>query len=155
MEYPVLECKEVTLNFWTIWFPMIFAVAFGIPGLTVLSICLFGYGGVTMSFVGIPFVMIGAVAAWFVLRTVSRYRKVKRHGKRIQGTVYGYMDDNVLLNDRPAQVVKLLVQTSDGPRFILYQLATTAKPYGVQDKIDLMVYENCFMICKDREVAHW
>ena len=35
------------------------------------------------------------------------------------------MDDNVLINDQPAQIVKLLVQTPDGLRFILYELGHT------------------------------
>ena len=29
MEYPIIKCKEATINFWTVVFPMIFAVAFG------------------------------------------------------------------------------------------------------------------------------
>lgn len=67
----------------------------------------------------------------------------------MQATVYGYMDDNVLINGRPAQIVKLLVQTPRGPRFILYQLGDTLKRYGVNDSVDIMMYENYFMICKN------
>ena len=41
MEYPVLECKEATLGFWTIWFPMIFVVAFGLSGIIMIPFGLF------------------------------------------------------------------------------------------------------------------
>lgn len=155
MEYPVLECKEATVNFWTFWFPMIFAAAFGLPGLTVLAIAIFGRGMGGMFVVALPFLLIGGVALALTLRTLLRYRKVKKYGKVIHATVYGYMDDEVLINGRPAQIVKLLVQTQDGPRFLLYQLGNTLKPYGIHDRIELLVYENYFLICKERNVAVW
>ena len=155
MEYPVLECREATMNFWTLWFPMIFAAAFGIPGLIIMAISFMGHGMRMMFVIGLPFALIGAVALWLTLRTVMRHAKVKKHGTVIQATVYGYMDDNVLLNDRPAQIVKLLVQTKNGPRFILYQLGSTVKLYGVQDKIRVLVYENYFLIDRNRDTVLW
>ena len=155
MEYPVLECREATMNFWTLWFPMIFAAAFGIPGVIIMALAFTSYSMRMMFVIGLPFALIGAVALWMTLRTVTRHAKVKKHGTVIQATVYGYMDDNVLLNDRPAQIVKLLVQTKNGPRFLLYQLGSTLKPYGVQDKIQVMVYENYFLIDRNRETVLW
>ena len=155
MEYPVLECKAANMNFWTIGFPAIFAAAFGIPGLIVTILAAKGFGGMFLFGIGLPFLLIGVGAAVFMIRTISRYAKVKRNGKTIQAAVYGYMDDSVLINNRPAQIVKLLVETPDGPRFILYKLGNTLKPYGINDRIDLMVCEDCFMICKNREIAKW
>lgn len=154
MEYPVIDCKESTLSFWTVWFPMIFAVAFGGGGIIVL---IFGIMEVEAMVIlmSVPFLLIGIVAAFLVIRTVLRYMKVKRNGKLITATVYGYMDDNVLINNQPAQIVKLLVQTPSGPRFILYKLGNTLKPYGINDTINVMVHENCFMIAKNKEVVEW
>ena len=152
MEYPVLECKEATMNFWTICFPMIFAVAFGFSGLAMMVFSLAAHESV-MLITGAPFALIGFAALFFVLRTVSRYVKVKKHGETIRATVYGYMDDNVLLNNRPAQVVKLLIQTQNGPRFIMYQLGNTMRPYKINERVDIMVYENYFLICKNRETV--
>lgn len=150
MEYPVLECKEATMNFWTVCFPMIFAVAFGIGGLIPIIISLVGYESGVALIVGMPFMLISFGALIFVIRTVSRYMKVKRHGQTIRATVYGYMDDHVLLNNRPAQIVKLLIQTRNGPRFIMYQLGSTLKPYKINDRIDVMVYGKYFLICKEQ-----
>ena len=56
-----------------------------------------------------------------------------------------------MINNRPAQTVKLLVQTPRGPRTILYQLGNTLKPYGINDTIDLVVYQNYFLIPKNKE----
>ncbi|MBQ1985910.1 MAG: zinc ribbon domain-containing protein [Clostridia bacterium] len=155
MEYPVLDCKEATLSFWTVVFPMIFALAFGLPGLIMPVIGMsVGKGGM-LALIGLPFLAIG-IAAWvIVLRTVFRYIKVKKNGKVIRATVYGYMDDHVLINDRPAQVVKLLVQTQEGPRFVMYQLGNTMKPYGINDTVDIMVYRNYFMIVKNKEIGRF
>ena len=155
MEYPVLECKAAALSFWTVWFPMIFAVAFGGAGLIVLLIGIIAVGEAFMVLISLPFLLIGIVASWLVLRSVLRYTKVKTHGKMITATVYGYMNDNVLINNQPAQIVKLLVQTPNGPRFILYKLGNTLKPYGINDTIDIMVHEDCFMIVKNKEVVQW
>ena len=149
MEYPVLECKEAITNFWTVGFPLIFAAAFGIPGIILLLIAGTGFGNGSLLLIGAPFFLIGITALFLALRTLFRYTKVKTHGKRIRAVVYGYINDNVLINDQPAQIVKLLIQTPTGPRFILYQLGDTIRVYGVNDKIEIMMYENYFLICKE------
>lgn len=155
MDYPVLECKEATLNFWTVGFPAIFAGAFGFSGLSMLLIYAFVFRNFIFLLMGIPFFVGGCVATYLIVRTLLRYVKVKKNGKQIKATVYGYMNDNLMLNNQPAQIAKLLVQTPNGPRFILYQLKSTLKPYGINDKIDVMVYQNYFMICKNNETIKW
>lgn len=155
MEFPVLECKEVIMSFWTIWFPMIFAGAFGLPGIIMLIIYALAFRNSIILLLAIPFILIGITASFFVIRTILRYIKVKTKGKKIQGTVYGYIDDNITINSQPAQIIKLLVQTSDGPRFLLYQLGNTLKPYGIHTKIDILVYQNLFMIYRKKETINW
>lgn len=155
MEYPVLECKSVTLNFWTIWFPMIFTGAFGVPGLIILLVYVMAFRNYILLLLGVPFLLVGIITAVIILRTVFRYIKVKSNGKIIQGTVYGYINDSFTINNQHAQIVKLLVQTSKGPRFILYPLGSTLKKYGINDKIDILVYGNNYMICKNKEIISW
>ena len=87
MEYPVLECKEAAVNFWTLWFPIIFAVAFGMSGLSVLLISFFIHRNLTLLLVGFPFFLTG-----------------------------------------------------------IYQPGNTLKIYGINDKIDIIVYQNYYMI---------
>lgn len=154
MEYPVLECKSATLNFWKACFPAIFAVTFSIAGI-ICMICGITDGEIIVFFAGIPFLLVGIVASVIIVMNLSRYIKVKKNGKQIQATVYGYMNDDVLINNEPAQIVKLLVHTPNGPRFILYKLGNTLKPYGINDTIPIMVYEDCFLICKNKEVIKW
>jgi hypothetical protein len=61
------------------------------------------------------------------------------------------MDDNMMLNNSPAQIVKLLVDTNDGKKFILYQLRDTKRPYKVNSTISLLVYKNSFLIIDNKK----
>lgn len=155
MEYPVIECKEASLDFWNVCFPAIFAVAFGFAGSTPIIASIVSGEGLIPALISIPFLLVGIVAAFLVIRAVLRYIKIKTNGKKMKATVYGYMNDDVLINGYPAQIVKLLVQTPSGPRFILYQLGHTRQPYGVNDQLNILVYQNCFMIDKSRETVDW
>lgn len=149
MEYPVIKCKEANVGFWTIGFPMIFVAAFGLTGFLgmilspVLDLRMFLFFSI--------FEIIGIVALVIVITNIIRYLKIKNKGKEIEATVYGYMDDNILINNNPSQIVKLLVNTNDGPKFILYQLGDIKQPYKVNSKIKLKVYKNIFFIVKDNK----
>lgn len=155
MDYPVIECKEAVVNFWNLCFPAIFAVSFGCAGIGAMAMMIKEGEGLGLVLCCVPFLLVGIVATYFVIRVLVRYVKVKSKGKKITATVYGYMDDNVLLNGAPAQIVKLLVQTPEGPRFIMYQLEDTKQPYGVNTQIHLLVYQNYFMIDKSKDNYYW
>ncbi|MBR4733841.1 MAG: hypothetical protein IK081_13855 [Lachnospiraceae bacterium] len=154
MNYPVLECKEATLSFFTVIFPAIFAFSFGFFGFA-FPFLFRAYGGeefLEVFLICIPFAAIGIAAFVIMLKPLIRYAMVKFKGTQITATVYGYMDDNLLINGVPAQVVKLLVNTPEGYRFILYQLGDTKQPYGVNSQVNLMVYKYYFLIDpKERE----
>ena len=151
MEYPVIECKEANIHFWNTAFPMIFAVSFGFFGFIIPIVALLEKEENILPiflFCSI-FGIIGLVAFIISFRSVIRYLRVKTNGKEIEATVYGYMNDNVYINNMPAQIVKLLVTTNDGPRFILYQLGDVKRPYEINSKIKLLVYKDIFMTKKD------
>ena len=146
MEYPVIECKEANVNFWNVIFPLIFAFAFGSVG---IFFPLMGYAaGADFTGIGL-FGLIGITAFIVAAVPVVRYIFISLYGREIEATVYGYLDDKVLFNGKPGQVVKLLVQTNDGLRFILYQLADTNQPFKVNSKIKLKVYKDMFHIVKE------
>ena len=79
-------------------------------------------------------------------KTLIRNISLKSHGEDIYATVYGYMNDNLFINGNPAQIVKLLVQSNDGPKFILYQLGDIKRPFKVNSQIKLKVYKDIFLI---------
>lgn len=149
MEYPVIECKEAGVGFWSVMFPMIFALSFGFAGLCMpLMIFLMEPDEFSLPMIlfFIPFATIGVGAFVIAVKPILRFFSLKRNGKDIYATVYGYMDDNVLLNGNPAQIVKLLVQSNDGPKFILYQLGDIKQPFKVNSQIKLKVYKDIFLI---------
>lgn len=153
MEYPVIPCKEANVNFWNFWFPMIFALGFGVFGAGIPLVLYFTLKESTIVpiFLFAVFFTIGVIAFVIAIRHVIRYQKVKRNGKEIEATVYGYMDDNILLNNQPAQIVKLLVSTDDGPKFILYQLGDIKHPYKINSKIKLLVYKDIFIVKEEKK----
>ena len=148
MEYPVIECKEANVGFWNVVFPMIFAFAFG--GAGILFPLIFIMADPEMFKMAIPmFIMpliIGIVAFVIGIKPILRFFSIKTNGKEIEATVYGYMNDNILLNGSPAQIVKLLVDTNDGKKFILYQLGDIKQPFKINSQIRLKVYKDIFLI---------
>ena len=144
MEYPVIECKEANIGFWSVGFPFIFVVAFGFASIGTHTLIK----GVSVFDV---FTIIAIVAFIIGIRPIINYFILKNNGKEIDGTVYGYINDNVMINGAPAQVVKILVNTNEGPRFIMYQLASITQPYKINSKIKLKVYKNVFMILNDKK----
>ena len=158
MDYPVLDCKEATLNFWTVVFPLLFAVTFGMGGAAVLCIALtqdVGEDRPLMLLFSLPFLLVG-IGAWVaLLRPVINFITIKAKGKHIEAVVCGYVDDNVIMNGRPAQVVKLLADTPVGKRYLMYQLGGTDHPYGINQTVGLWVYKDKFLIDKNREQINW
>lgn len=163
MDYPVLQCKEAHLNFWSVAFPAIFAFGFGFFGFIFPLLFVETDRSITSSlaqsgirlphmfsmvYIGcIPFALISIVAFVILIKRLIRYFSIRSKGEKIWATVYGYMDDDVIINGKPAQIVKLLVDTKEkGKCFILYQLGSTTKPYGINSQIELLYYNDMFTI---------
>lgn len=148
MEYPVIECKEATMGFVNFWLPMIVAVGFGFCGFVFPFVFLKGGSEVfgTVLLMCLPFALISVIAFVIGINPLIRNISLKSHGEDIYATVYGYMNDNLFINGNPAQIVKLLVQSNDGPKFILYQLGDIKRPFKVNSQIKLKVYKDIFLI---------
>lgn len=152
MEYEVIDCREANMNFWNVIFPMIFAFSFGSVGLFIPFVLMIDDAEVLpiVLFLGM-FGLIGLVAFIIGITPVIIHLMIKYRGRDIEATVYGYMDDNTLLNGAPAQIVKLLVNTDEGPKFILYQLGDTKQPFKINSKINLQVYKDMFYMPKKKK----
>ena len=163
MEYPVIECKEANITFFKCAFPIIFGIFFAFPAVvfplftigSTLIVNEMGDANVGMNIIlmFLPFLIvplifgvIGIISIIIGIKPLIRKSKVKKYGKDIEATVYGYMNDNIYYNGNPAQIVKLLVNTNEGKRFILYQLGDTKKPFKINSKIQLKVYQDIFLI---------
>ena len=164
-DYPIIECKEATIGFWTTVFPLVFAITFGGIG-CVLPIIMINFPdffaeGMSgddlkiITFFCIPFGVIGLIATVIAIRPIIRYFVLKNRGKQIKATVCGYINDNVLLNGHPAQVVKLIADTTAGKRYLMYQLGRADHPYGINTELDLLVYKDYFLIIRKKETINW
>ncbi len=136
-EYPVFECREVHLSFWTLGFPAVFAVAF---------IIFTGVGIFLMPLLAIVFGLGGIIATYIVASRLIGYLIVKLFGRRVEGIVYGYVEDNFIYNNKVGKVAKILIDTKKGKKFVMYQLGDTFEAYGVNSTVRLRFFGNLFMI---------
>ena len=150
MEYPVIQCKEANLTFITSTFFIIFGAFFILIGVGVPLALMFSMNeiDIMLPMVIVIFGSIGLGTIIFGLNRVIRNKKVKTYGKEIDATVYGYMNDQY---QGDAEVVKLLVDTNEGKKFILYQTGENTKPYKINSTIKLLVYKDMFLIKEDNK----
>lgn len=142
-EYPLVECKNAKLGFWNIGFPMMFGGIFlgvSLP-MMIVFLALREFPWYTFLFF-IPFLLIGFGSITLAIRTLLMSHKINSQGVVRTGVVYGYMDDTVAYNGVNGQKVKILVDTSEGKKFILLPLGGTAKTYEVNSTIDVKLYDD-------------
>lgn len=155
MEYPVLDCNEVVLRKEDAKFLVTMGVLFFLIGVAIILIfaVLCKEDFVFTCIIAVPFMILGIGTAFYPLVKVFKYVIMKVFGKKIQAKVYGYLDDDMTINGRTAQIVKLRVDSQDGPRFVLYQLENTLRPYGIHSTVDVMVLGDNYMICENKRKA--
>ena len=77
---------------------------------------------------------------------------VKLLGKEIEGIVYGYTDNtSTIINGNNTKAIKILIDTPEGKKFILYKTEDTKKKYKLNSKIKLLVYKKLFLIKNKKE----
>ncbi len=149
MEFPEVEVKSCGLSFFNAIFPLFFAFGFCFFGFVFpLLFALSGEGSLVVFLACVPFAAVG-IGAWIVeFRFLIPNILTKIKGKTIKGTVYGYMDSNTLYNGNAGQLAKILIDTKDGKRFIMYDTGNTTKPYPVNSYVNVTIYKNYCLIKK-------
>lgn len=152
MMYPSMKVKAAHFTFWNSIFPCIFAVSFGFFGFIFPMIfSSFGDEFTMVKLICIPFKLISLGALYIILRTAYYNILLSFKGEEIEGTVYGYMDDNVMYNGVPGQKMKILIRSNGGYKFLLYSLHSTDRPYPVNKKITLRVYKDMCKIYEEKK----
>ena len=145
---PVINCKEANINFWGITFPLIFALAFGFFGFGMPLMVIMNDTeqiSVVILICSI-FAIASVVATVIVIKNIFRFLLIKIKGEEINGTVQGYMNDNLLINYEPAQILKIRIDTSEGPKIALYQTQNVTRPYNINQTIKLKKYKDIYYI---------
>ena len=153
-DYPVMKCKSVDFNFIRIGFPLIFGISF----LIIPLMCVIMFSSISKAsgapdflsiipiIITIPFFMISFVSIGIGLNFIYKNRLVKTKGYDTTALVYGYIAGGGYINGQPVQQVKLLVNTEEGPKFILYNTMKTIKQYKVNSSIKIKMYNDLFLI---------
>ena len=151
MIYPVIECDEVDVNWHE--FGQVFAMGLGFIGFIIFALFIFGNtSSLVLHFV--VFGLIGTFFLGFIVKSLWKYLTVKLFGTKIEGTVWGYMDNDRqsrVLSGQPGdrsngQIIKILIDTNEGKRFLLYELRNNEQPYGINKPIYLKKYKNMYCV---------
>lgn len=150
MEYPMMECKSASVTT-AMKFTVFMGLSFFAAGLYISYLWYIGSPEYTGGLIECIFTLgISLILSVIGLIPMVRSLILKLFGKETEATVYGYLNDSLYINDMPAQVVKLLITTKQGPKFILYKLNDINKPFKVNSKIKIKVFRNIFQV-KDLE----
>lgn len=147
--YPTVQCRLAKFTFFGTLFPLIFAIAFGIPAAALVLTALFvnSPAPLALRLMPLPFLLVSLGAMGFLLRNVIAVLRNESKGRILPGLVCGYEDDNVTYNGRRGQKVRLLVQSQEGSRYVLVPLGAPEQPYAVGSTVHVRLWQNtaCIM----------
>ena len=148
MEYPVLDCREIIIKKRDIIFMLSMGGIFALIGgfIYLLFAVLFKEDPVFVAITAVPFAVFGLGVALFPLVNFARLLRAKLFGKVVKAKVYGYLSDDMTIDGRSAQIVKLRIESGGATRFVLYQLEEYYKPYATNSTVDVLVYRKDYRI---------
>jgi DNA-directed RNA polymerase subunit RPC12/RpoP len=146
-EYPTVKANNVKPSFFTMGVALIFGAGFGCPGV-IFPITMHQQivESDTPVVLFLPFALVGIGALAVLVKYIYGFLATLMFGKVYTAKIYAYMDDTVSYNKVPGVVMKVLVDTIHGKRFLLISMKGTEKPYPINTKIDIKVYKNNVLI---------
>ena len=148
-QYPTVQCRLAKFTFFGTLFPLIFALAFGLPAaiLALTGLTFREEIPLAVRLMPLPFLLISLGAAGFLLRNVIAVLQNESKGRVLPARVCGYEDDSITYNGRKGQKVRLLVESQEGPRYVLLPLASPEQPYPVNSTVHVRLWQDtaCIM----------
>ena len=151
LEYPLLEYETIPKS--SISSFLVVTCIFIFIAIVPLMI---GFGGDTFSLV-FDIVFSGIVAFIYIhllvklLVYLHKYKTTQKKGEILNAYVHGFLDENRPDEKFKYSTVKLLVDTKDGKRFILFKLDERNKPYKIGSNVKLKVYNNYCVFAEDEK----
>ncbi len=143
---PMFKGKSCNKDTFLLLFSLIFGGCFLIVPIIALSIFLStGLMEIWVLPMMLLFMVIGACS--FIPLILSTVRRSKcKNSPVLQGIVRGYADGSIIINGKPVQMVKILVNLPSGPKIALINLSDSTKPYVVGSSIGIRNYQRYFLI---------
>ena len=148
LKYPYQECREANIPF----FKIILISVLALPFTFIAFEFVISYDtdfGINVSYFLFLLLLLSPalIAIGMLITSVSNNIKVKKYGTDTEAIVYGYEDDGSLqVMGMCAQTVKLIINTPTGEKMIFYDLGKLTKPYDVNSKVKIRVYNDIFLI---------
>ena len=84
----------------------------------------------------------------FSIKRIVNYFKVRIKKEIVHASVIGYSNDNIIINDKPAQIIELKIKENN--KTIFYQTNETIQKYELNSEIELYNYDNLYLIKDDK-----
>ena len=143
VDLPTVELTVPRFDIFYIGMPAIFGVSFTLVGLGF--VIPFMIGSIEAILFSLPFLIfpiIGIGALCVLIRNLHTYYVTKSKGAIVEGIVYGYVQDDLLINGVPAKKLKVLAKD----KYYILKISTTSKMYPVNSKITLRIWKEFAMI---------
>lgn len=155
LEFPVLEYETLSDDLTGIYIVLGLLSIFLLIGLSLPISFIVMDESIIFNIVGIFFLIMELIIILpIIVKIISelfRYKSIEKNGKTLEAIVYGYIDDKYSPMGSDCKIVKLLVETEEGKRFILFKLNSQLRKYKIGSKINLKLRENQCMISKEKK----
>ena len=155
LEYPVLDYETIPKSPVLAIFIVVLLLIFGFTIPFILPL-FFNFGTDVFSII-VDIVFISTIGLLFIyffiklFKYVYKYKTTQKNGEIIIGNVHGYIDENNPDDKFQFVTVKLLVDTKDGKRYILFKLDDRNRPYKIGTNVKLKVYKNYCVFAEDEK----
>ena len=150
-DYPEYACKSVNLNFWSLVFPLLFSIFFSAVPLYIMYLLLtdnvittdenpFKEKMMIFFFVSI-FLVIGLLIFYSAIKNVYLYFVIDKKGTCITGKVCDYRNTNTYYNGSEGQMCLILINTTQGPAYITYDLKGPYQPFDLGVPVTILIYK--------------
>ena len=146
-EYRTINKKTISLGFFNTIFPLMFAFPFTLMPISFIAMSIEEHESEMVVIPGmILFIIFGIGAFAYFFINVFGYLSLVFYGKKTEGVVYGFTEDDLTINDEEALRVKILT-TMDGRKGYMY-LPTydTVKTYRIGDRIPIKYTKKYVML---------
>ena len=146
-EYDEIQCKEATISAGTILFPLIFGIPFGGVGILVLKEAFMTQRiDIALLLFGLVFLAVGLFMAFRFVHPIVNRIILMTKGKEIDGILQCYYRDNVRVNGRPLWVARIIVDSQEGKKYLIYQTGKMRKKYADGSIVHLKIYRDIALL---------
>lgn len=151
MDYPVMDCIKMGKQpFWGAGAILSVVVYFYF---WIMLISFFGANVGDLGFIIFAgcLVFCGVGVLFSITEPLRKNLMMKYRGVEFDATVCEYTDDRIYIYGKACQIVKLLVNTNEGLKFLFCPIELGSRSYAVNSKVKLKFYKKFYILLDDNK----